>query len=458
MAPTLSAWVNLSLRETLDAATLVERMRALGVHADLTRDGIALPWGFLGWLERSPSAGLLDLALHEGAPDLGAVCLCISGGTNELARNAHREPEVTRAATRRLRNDLAAVTRQPGAPPPTIESAASKKMLDLTRLVRALGPLVGTIEIPRANHIARGAADFLREAESYVDGSAYTFPLWTFLKPRNDEGGGHLASTGMWTFGLPDVGAPLVDGLAASKLVAAVGALQREMVAEGWWPEDGQTFVANGIELSIERVWDAIWVVPRAHASVPTVAAARGRFVRQTTMAQILGDATHFHRTADAGRVAIEHFLRRGGSSHIAITNGLSSVCQPGGNAADQNDFVELSLTSTSLGPWANGWLDWAASCLHAHQGAHPIRPYDRLVLPEPDRGIAGVIVYTSGDLRSPRPGEPAARLWDLIPITPDELARFRSDPGAQKAWLAERDARADFASLQERWSACAGR
>src|SRR4051812_47377134 len=89
----LPTWVTLSLREAWSPDQLAERAIALGIRADLTRDGIQLPSGFLARIEPAViSPRLLDTSLAEAAIELGAASLHISGGTNELAQQTHKQP------------------------------------------------------------------------------------------------------------------------------------------------------------------------------------------------------------------------------------------------------------------------------------------------------------------------------------------------------------------------------
>jgi hypothetical protein len=359
---------------------------------------------------------------------------------------------------RKLAQEVAAKTAAAMGLPDSgvVESAASRKMTALARLLHGLCPLATAVILPKANNIVLDARAFAADAERYLEGGAYSFPLFSFLKVRDDEGVGTLVSTGMWPFGLPETGIALPQGADRGALVQALGELRREMVAEGWWPEDGSTFEATVGTLSLERVGSSVWVTLGGGAATGPFAVARARFARAEAARAILGDPTHHHRPAHGDKVAIEHYLRPG-REHLAITNGISDRAQPGGTTADENDFVELSISSRRLGPWADGWLHWASKYLAGHDGSHPIKPFDRLVLPEPTAGIAGVITWPFGHLAPTRPGAPTVRLWDLVPFHVDELAMFRQRPGSQGAWLDERVARGDFEAMHARWDATLG-
>lgn len=451
--PNLPSWAILSLREPLTVDELVAKARALGVRADSTRDGIQLPYGFLARIEAAPfPARLLDRSIAETEVVVGPATLHVSGGTNDVARSEHQQPPEIRAAAKEGAAKAAAMLGY-DADSSKIESAASRKMWRLTELVRSLAPLATSLVMPQANHLVLASDAFVAMAESYADESGYPFPLWSFLKVRDDEGVGTIASTGMWCFGLPDVGIALPEGEPRDAYVLAIGALQREMVAEGWWPEDGAAFTCELGEFRIRRVWDAVWMSPKSLAVSVGAALAERRFARLRQLGLLLGPHTHHHRAAERGLVAVEHFLRVGESS-LAVTNGLSDAPQPGGTAEDENDFVEITVTSRALGPWADGWLAWLVESLRGHDPSRPIRGRDRLVLPETTRGIAGAIVWPMGHLKPLGPNDPTVQLWDAIPILPTELAAFRETPGAQAAWMSERVERDDIAEIQTRWTA----
>ncbi len=450
----LPSWVLLSLREPSGPAELVARAAALGVRADVTRDGIQLPGGFLARLEPAPfERRRLDTSLSEEPIALGPATLHVSGGTNDLARGEHSQPAEIRRVARETAARIAAAT---GMDNGRIESQASRKLGALTELVRALCPLASAVILPQANYITLGAQAFFAMTEEYQDARSYTFPLWSYLKIRPDPGMATIASTGMWVLGLPDVAAALPEGADRRAVVLALGMVQREMVAEGWWPEDGAVFETEQASLRLSRIRDAIWVEPVGAPDDRAKRAARERFGRVRHLGLLLGPHTHHHTPPSAGRVAIEHFLRPDGKS-IAVTNGVSAQPQPGGTAEDENDYVELTLNSSELGPWADGWLAWASDYLQGHDGSHPIRPLDRLVLPEPTRGVAGAIVWPMGHLPAEDGRGPTTQLWDLIPFTQEELAAFRAAPTAQRAWMDERLARGDFAAMQARWARAVG-
>ena len=89
----LPPWVVLSLPTALDTQQLIDRAKALGVHAESTRDGIQFPDGFLGRIDPHPfPKRLLDRSITKEELQLGPINLVLSGGSNELARNEHQQP------------------------------------------------------------------------------------------------------------------------------------------------------------------------------------------------------------------------------------------------------------------------------------------------------------------------------------------------------------------------------
>jgi hypothetical protein len=399
----LPTWIAVCLREPLDAAAVASRM-----HAATSRYGLAFPGGFLARIEQGPwPRRMLDTALAEQPIDVGAATLLISGGTNELERDLHR-------------SDLAArqqigVALEVVSPTARIESTASMKMRRLMDLVRSLAPLATAIVMPHANHLAYPIAQWMALGADYDDG--YTFPLFSALKVRADV----LASTGMWTFGVPDVAMAATAGQRDDH-VRIVGLLQRELVAEGWWPRDGDQFDGR----TLRAMWESIWIESADEDPVQ-----RAQFERFAQLRKILGPSVHYFQGRDR---AIEHFLREGQPS-MAVTNGFSAT-------------RELSITSPRLGPWANDYLDRVAL---AFAGDREIKELDRIALGG-DEPIAAVVPWSVGQLNPLRPGEPTVELWDLLPILPAELAEFRVRPGAQSEWIDARQQLGDFAKLHERW------
>ena len=137
---------------------------------------------------------------------------------------------------------------------------------------------------------------------------------------------------------------------------------------------------------------------------------------------------------------------------------------QRGSQPGDENERVELVLFGEALGPWARRWLAWIAGLLQGGDGTHPLRPRDRVVLGEHAAGIAGVILWPSGHLTPYGAPETAVdsanersrfrvHLWELLPISSDELAEFRKDPAAQLAWIDTRNRARDIDDVRRRWS-----
>jgi hypothetical protein len=443
-------WVVLALRDALSAADVCARATRLGIAASTTSDGrIQLPNGFLAWIDPRPFPGpLLDTSASEARLGLGAVCLHVSGGNNELAVQAHTQPAAMAAMTRRLRDQLSLVTTPPGDKP-RIVSAAALKVERLTELLRGLATLADSVVFPRANGVGFSASEFLAESQGY-DSSGYHFPLYVFSKVRSEDDGPYICTTGMFLFALPDIAMPLGANLAPQAAVNAVGALQREMVAEGWWPEHGATFDTPLGPVQIEHVGGALFVVPTAIAlDAAKVAAARYRYAREQSAAT-LAELGILHRVRRPG-LMVDHHLRAGGAS-FAVTNGVALEVQRGGTPTQENDRVELMITSRQVGPWATGWLEWATAALRGHDGSNPLKPFDRVVLEAPFAGIAGCVLWPQREPFS-FPGLGAVHTWSLVPILEDELAQFRANPGAQAAWLEARFASGDLETMHARWS-----
>lgn len=451
MAP-LPAWVLLCLREPATAEAFTAQARALGVAADITRDGILLPGGFLARIEPPMPARALDTSLLEkgSAPDVGVATLVISGGTNDVERSQHQQPALVRQIARDVADQARALGI--GADDAVIESSAGRKVRRLTSLVHTLCPLAASVVLPKANNIVFPAEEFREIAATYLEGGAYHFPLWAYLKVRGDRDCAVVTSTGMWLFALPDVAMPLPEHVTTDEAVRALGALQREMVAEGLWFDDGEIFATPLGDVRIQRAWDALFVLPASWEETAAIRAARARYTNQRALGRIVGDHVLHHMPVGVDGVSIEHLLRPNASG-IAITNGLSARPLPGSTPEDENQYVELSLVSESLGPWANEWLVWGHQFLRGHDGSRPVRRYDRIVLAGPNNGIAGAIVWPSGHLQPVRAGEPKTSIWELVPFTTDELSRFRADPNAQGAWIDERLERDDIPNIQRRWA-----
>ena len=73
-------------------------------------------------------------------------------------------------------------------------------------------------------------------------------------------------------------------------------------------------------------------------------------------------------------------------------------------------------------------------------------------LFPEAEAGIAGVVLWPWATWTFRDPTEPIQALA-LVPILDEELATFRRDPGAQRAWCDERQARQDLDGMFARWS-----
>ncbi len=424
-----------------------------GVRAEVVSDGrIQLPFGFLAWVDPQPfPARLVDDGVAQGTPGIGPACLQISGGTNETERWGHQATEEVRKATAAMARQLQLLA----APDEErIISKAALKVERLTGLLRSLAPLAESVILPQAGNMAYPSAQF-QEVSAEYDVGAYHSPLYVFSKLRTEEDGPYASSLGMFLFGLPDMAIPLPGGVPPVTMVRAMSNLQREMVAEGWWPENGKTFQTESVgRVRIEHVQDALFLVPEEMTLDPArVAVARHRFALERCALQLFGRSTMF-RVRPPGMV-VDHHLLPGGKS-FAITCGVSMVPQKGGTADDENDRVEIVLFSDKLGPWATKWLQWIHGILRHHDGSHPIRPFDRLVLPGPMGGIAAGIVWPWGHLSPFGSGGERVHLWCLLPILEEELAAFRADPSAQGAWIDERGAKGDVETLFRRWDSVA--
>jgi hypothetical protein len=451
IASKLPAWAILSLPRAVSAEELCAAAREVGVGASVASDGsIQFPSGFLGWIDPAPLAPqLLDRSVSATPPRPTVACLHVSGGTLELERQSHAAPAAIRAMTTEMRQRLDAVTAPPGQTPRIISGAAAK-VERLTSLLRGLAPLVEEVTLPMANDMTFAIEAFVERSASFAEGH-YHYPLYTYLKVRNDDDGPYVCTTGMELFALPEIASPIGEGLAPADAARVIGELQREMVAEGWWPEDGARFDGSRGPVRLASLGGVVFAtLADAPLDPDAIARARYRFARERVFAA--GGPEIMHRVRRPSLI-VDHHLRRRGSH--AITNGLAFHAQPGGRAADANARVELILRSDALGPWATGWLAWIADALVGHDGTHPFRPFDRVVLDEPMAEIAGCVLWPWGE---PTPGlgaEPVVT-WALVPILVEELQRFRAQPGAQAAWIDERVARRDLAEIEHRWERAA--
>lgn len=483
MLRTPPVWITLSLQEPLTAAAFAARAAAHGVRAEVAARGpMQLPDGFLAWIGEGPfPAHLADRSATRAQVAFGPACLHISGGTNEFALRARDDTEVIRAMKAQMAAEMREVTTLPGTAPRVISSAALK-VERLTAIVRGLLPLATSVILPAANHICFSAAEFEEMSRGYGSES-YHFPLYVFFKGRPDEDGPYGSTAGMFLFGLPEVAMPLSDELDQRAAALAVGNLQREMVAEGWWPEDGATFETELGPVFIERVKDALFVVPEeVEFDDESLANARHRWALERCAVEAFGRGTMHRTRGEDTDILVDHHLHERGS--FAMTNGLSLLPQEGGRAEDENEFVELILRSDRLGPWASGWLEGIAMMIRGGDGSHPFRPYSRIVRPEPANGIAALLLWPQGHFTPfGEPEEPEdaddadhtddaddsddvddsrsmveeqrarVHLWVLLPILTEELAHFRANPKNVQAWIAARIERKDLDSIHERWA-----
>lgn len=338
----------------------------------------------------------LDLAYATRPPVLTPQCLLVSG------------PSPTWLAY----NTAPAVARAVGLGP-LGASLTADRITRLTELVVTLCPLATTLVQPLANYMAVAAADFAADAAAYLVDHNPT-PLWAY--PRS--AGGDLETTGMATFGLPELAMPITDAPAAD---AFAYALMRQMVDAGPLPVGAVIGAALG-EVAVEAaLHGALRCVPRGVPGAP----ARDRVARRRAFAQLLGPHARMRAAA-----AIDHYFLVGHAGAYAVTNGA----RPG------RDLVVSARSLTG----ATEWLDWATQALGDAVGDH-----DRIVLPAPKQGIAGVIAWPFGHIV---PETTRVDLWVLLPITPAELAAFRADPAAQGAWIAERETRRDVHEIEARW------
>lgn len=453
MSVELPVWVTLSLEEVMTAEELCRAAARQEVRAEVLADGrIQLPNGFLAWIEDEPYPENLVNGVGDGEePEMGEACLHISGGTNELERQAHQQPAAVRQGLAGMRDGLAAMTTPPGQPPRII-SGAALKVERLTGILRGLLPLATAVVFPRAGNLTCSADELLERSEEFGEG-AYHNPLYVYTKLRTEEDGPYASATGLFLFGLPDMAIPLAGGVEPARMVRAMFELQREMVAEGWWPENGATFDTQLGPVRVEHVQDALMVVPTAVGLEPAkLGVARHRYALERCAMTSFGRSTMFRvRTP---KLLVDHHQLGDGASY-AISNGMSLFAQKGGTVEDENWRVEVMLRSDELGPWATKFIVLVNETLRAHDGAHPLRPFDRLAFPEVVAGLAGVVVWPWGYFTPYGPAAGAdwrVHLWCLVPILAEELATFRADPTAQRAWREERIARDDLDEMFERW------
>ena len=410
---------------------------------------LPLPRGFLAWVEDGPiPSSLLDTGASGDPPQKSGVArLHISGGTNELEVGAHQQPAAIRKMAAEMRGNFSVMTKAPGdTTPARIISAAGWKVEELSACLRKLCrmPWAVGIVLPQANHQAFSAREFATETEQYPH--HYHFPLYVYTKVRPDPDGPYAVTMGLFLFGLPDIAMPLSPGLEPAEAARLMGLLQNEMVAEGWWPEHGARFTTDGITLAIERVGDGLFVTPTNRQFDPAkLAVARYRFALERVTTRPL--APHTRHRVRTPELVCDHLLDAAGASY-AMTVGLSLTPQRGGTAALENDRVELLLETKHIGPWATGWLAWIASAVRENDGKMPLKPWDRVVAPEPEGDLAGVIVWPRGPW-SVLGG--VVQVWGLVPFLSTELTRFRSAPGEQEAWLKAHAS--NVPALLDRWS-----
>jgi hypothetical protein len=396
---------------------------------------IQFPGGFLGWIDPRPlPRHLIDGSACDNPPTGGAASLHLSGGTNELERQSHDQPPAVRKAAAEMRDRLHA-----GLTPdlqPRIISAAAVKVERLTGLLQALLPHAEGLILPCASDIAFSSVELLERCKDFEVGR-YHFPLYSFAKVRPDEDGPYVSTTGMFIFGLPDVAMPYGGELGPQEASEALGELQREMVAEGWWPEEGAGFDTVAGPVGLTRTGGGIFAVPgEVELDPDAVAAARYPSV--------------VHRVRGEDLITDHHLVLDGAS--CAITNGLGLTTQKGSTPEDENERVEVALIGNAVGAWSTGWLAWIASALRGHDGSHPFRPFDRVALDEPVGDIAGAILWPRGEPWDAGLDAPV-NVWAMVPILTEELAAFRAMPGAQRAWMKERLENGDVETLFDRWA-----
>ncbi len=452
-APDLPIWATLSLIAATTPAELAEEASQLGLRAEVTRDGrLQLPGGFLAWLEAETfPSNLADESAAQTEVPFGPMSLHVSGGTNELEFQAHNQPADLRRLMRQMRDGVSTMAGET----PRILSNAGKKVEELTAILRVLHPLTASVVLPRANYISFSSAEFEAMAAAY-EGHAH-FPLYVFSKIRKVKTGAYAVSTGLFVFGLPEIAMLLWTSRPPLEFVRALGHIENEMISEGWWPEHGAKFSTDIGDVRLERVVDAVLAIPVEY-SIPeeTIRTVRHRFAIERCAIGSFGQG-QLHRLVTEDGLAVDHHVLREGES-VAVTNGLSLKAQPGGTAKDGNDYVEAAVFSERLGPWANEWLAWFAAVLNGHDGSKPVKPMDRLALPEPKEGIAGMIVWPMGYFSpyaksSDDADATRVNLFGLVPILEEELALFREDPSAQQRWTEERRAKRDLEEIHGRWS-----
>ena len=145
-----------------------------------------------------------------------------------------------------------------------------------------------------------------------------------------------------------------------------------------------------------------------------------------------------------------------GGGLVAYLTNGLGAQAQAGGSAEDENDRVEICAIAPCEVPGLADVVARLGSMVHAPGARPPLRPWDRCAVACPAHvDIAGVVLrpLTAFEVEPLR----TVRIWDALPITQEELTRFRSDGAAQDQWIDERFAREDYAAIHARWRALAG-
>jgi hypothetical protein len=415
-------WASVLLDELpSDAGALAARLACLGVQASTTSEGwLALPGGFLGLLAQAPYPH--DLLVHPGALDVPeratAAVLHVSGGAHEGLLEEH--------ARRTVLEQIAG-----GEPRKT---ARFEKLERLAALLAPLAPLGPGVVLPRTGH------RFVPwSAWPPTRGAGEVFGLFVTL----GRAGELVHTKGLSTFGVPELATSLgarADAEAAATATRDVFDVAFEVAWQGLVPDGTSTVVPF-----VDRAVAPRGVMRATHGSLwmgdPHDTAFAAWSLRDD--ARIVFGASPLFDDPDASTPGV-HVAVYGGLAgpRRAMTVGLSRLSREAGP-------IEIVASSPRLSRHAAIALGELGELVRASPDR--MHPYDRIAMGtlEP-YGIAGVVLWPFGRLGA---GERAVELWSALPITPEELARFRA--GGQAAWMDEVEASNAFDAIDARW--CTG-
>ena len=412
--PTIWASVLLDRLPT-ELGSLAAACTRLGVDATPMREGwLALPGGFLAML--SPAPYPEDLLVHPGALEVPArahtAVLHLSGGGDE--------------AERMMLESITQEVREGRVPSKTTRF---QKVERLVEHVRALAPLGPGVVLPLASHRYVPA-----EAWPATEGAGETFGLFVTIGRAGDV----LQTRGMSVFAVSECACATLHPAETAPRLFDVAF---EVAWRGHTPREGGVF-----EAFVDRevppceltpvLPDLLWIGdPHDPAGAIALHDAAVRAQARTVFAA----PALFDDPGASGDVASITMHGALEGPRRAMTVGLARLPRAEGP-------VELITTSPALSAHAGFALGQVAALLAANPDA--LGPYHRVAIETlAPAGLAGVVIWPSGHLQL---GGRVIALWELLPITPEELAAFRA--GGQEAWMDHVEDTNGFEALQARW------